>query len=117
MRILFLTSAHNSLSQRLWIELGERGHEISVCVAATDEAMIAAVSRETPDLILAPMLKIAIPRGGLVASSLSDRASRHQGGSGPLFARLGHRQPGEELGRNDPGSGRRVRCRPNLGLV
>ena len=61
MRILFLTSAHNSLSQRLWIELGERGHDIRVCVAATDEVMIAAVSRETPDLIIAPMLKIAIP--------------------------------------------------------
>ena len=61
MRILFLTSAHNSLSQRLWIELGERGHEIRVCVAATGEAMIAAVSREVPDLIIAPMLKIAIP--------------------------------------------------------
>ena len=61
MRILFLTSAHNSLSQRLWIELGERGHEIRVCGAATDAAMIAAVSREAPDLIIAPMLKIAIP--------------------------------------------------------
>src|SRR5580700_8295335 len=62
LRILFLTSAHNSLSQRLWIELGALGHEIRVCVVATDEAMIAAVSREVPDLIIAPMLKIAIPR-------------------------------------------------------
>jgi putative two-component system protein, hydrogenase maturation factor HypX/HoxX len=62
MRILFLTSAHNSLSQRLWIELSERGHDIRVCVAASGEAMIAAVSREMPDLILAPMLKIAIPK-------------------------------------------------------
>jgi putative two-component system protein, hydrogenase maturation factor HypX/HoxX len=62
MRILFLTSAHNSLSQRLWIELGDLGHGIRVCVAATDEAMIAAVSREVPDLIIAPMLKIAIPK-------------------------------------------------------
>src|ERR1700724_4006118 len=61
MRILFLTSAHNSLSQRLWIELGDLGHEIRVCVAATGEAMIAAVTREAPDLIIAPMLKIAIP--------------------------------------------------------
>jgi putative two-component system protein, hydrogenase maturation factor HypX/HoxX len=61
MRILFLTTAHNSLSQRLWIELGERGHDIRVCIAATDEAMIAAVSREMPDLIIAPMLKVAIP--------------------------------------------------------
>jgi putative two-component system hydrogenase maturation factor HypX/HoxX len=56
-----LTSAHNSLSQRLWIELGELGHEIRVCVAATGEAMIAAASREVSDLIIAPMLKIAIP--------------------------------------------------------
>jgi putative two-component system protein, hydrogenase maturation factor HypX/HoxX len=62
MRILFFTSAHNSLSQRLLIELGEHGHNISVCVAATNEAMIAAASKEAPDLILAPMLKIAIPK-------------------------------------------------------
>jgi len=61
MRILFLTSAHNSLSHRLLIELGERGHKIHVCVAATGEAMIAAVTRKAPDLIIAPMLKIAIP--------------------------------------------------------
>jgi putative two-component system protein, hydrogenase maturation factor HypX/HoxX len=61
MRILFLTSARNSLSQRLWIELCELGHEIRVCVAATGEAMIAAITSEVPDLIIAPMLKIAIP--------------------------------------------------------
>ena len=62
MRILFLTSAHNSLSQRLWIEFGERGHDIRVCIAADDKTMTAAVSREAPDLIIAPMLKIAIPK-------------------------------------------------------
>ena len=61
MRILFLTSAHNSLSQRLWIELSELGHDIRVCVAATGEEMIAAATREAPDLIIAPMLKIAVP--------------------------------------------------------
>ena len=61
MRILFLTSAHNSLSQRLLIELTQRGHEIHVCVVATDEEMIAAASRDAPDLIIAPMLKIAVP--------------------------------------------------------
>ena len=61
MRVLFLTSAHNSLSQRLLIELGERGHEITVCIAATSEAMIAAAARVAPELILEPMLKIAIP--------------------------------------------------------
>ena len=62
MQILFLTSAHNSLSQRLLIELTERGHEIRVCVAATSEETIAAASGEAPDLIIAPMLKIAVPQ-------------------------------------------------------
>ena len=62
MRILFLTSAHNSLSQRLWIELGTRGHDVSVCIAANAEAMISAALGQQPDLIIAPMLKIAIPQ-------------------------------------------------------
>jgi putative two-component system hydrogenase maturation factor HypX/HoxX len=53
---------HLSPRRRPQPELGDLGHEIRVCVAATDEAMIAAVSREVPDLIIAPMLKIAIPK-------------------------------------------------------
>src|SRR5215471_575799 len=61
MRILFLTTAHNSLSQRLMTELAERGYDIRVCVAASGEAMIAAAAHEAPELIIAPMLKIAIP--------------------------------------------------------
>ena len=61
MRILFLTSAHNSLSQRLLIELTERGHDVRVCVAGTGAEMVEAAAREAPDLIIAPMLKIAIP--------------------------------------------------------
>jgi putative two-component system hydrogenase maturation factor HypX/HoxX len=43
------------------IELTERGHLIRVCVVATGNDMIGAVSREAPDVIIAPMLKIAIP--------------------------------------------------------
>ena len=61
MKILFLTSAHNSLSQRLLIELTERGHEIRVCVVTSGEAMMDAVAGDAPDMIIAPMLKIAIP--------------------------------------------------------
>src|SRR5215813_5722432 len=61
MKILFLASAHNSLSQRLFIKLTERGHEIRVSVVATGEAIITAVSCEAPGLIIAPILKIAIP--------------------------------------------------------
>ena len=62
MHILFLTSAHNSLSQRLFVELTERGHEIRVSVVANSEDMIEAVVDRAPELIIAPMLKIAIPR-------------------------------------------------------
>jgi putative two-component system protein, hydrogenase maturation factor HypX/HoxX len=61
MRILFLTSAHNSLSQRLLIELTERGHEIRVSVVATGQEMIDAVGQDIPDLIIAPMLKARVP--------------------------------------------------------
>jgi len=61
MRILFLASAHNSLSQRLLIELTNAGHEIRVAVVATRQEMTDAVAQETPDLIIAPMLKSAIP--------------------------------------------------------
>jgi len=61
MNILFLTTAHNSLSQRLLIELAERGHRISVAIADSAAAMLGAVTRENPDLIIAPMLKAAVP--------------------------------------------------------
>ncbi|WP_424360831.1 hydrogenase maturation protein [Methylocystis parvus] len=61
MNILFLTTAHNSLSQRLLIELTERGHRISVTIADSEAAMLGAVAREDPDLIIAPMLKAVVP--------------------------------------------------------
>jgi putative two-component system protein, hydrogenase maturation factor HypX/HoxX len=59
--ILFLTTAHNSLSQRLLIELTERGHQIRVCVVKTGQDMIEAVSEAPSNLIIAPMLKTAVP--------------------------------------------------------
>lgn len=61
MRILFLTSAHNSLSQRLLIELTELGHRVAVVLATSEEAMLKSVAENAPDLIIAPMLKMAIP--------------------------------------------------------
>lgn len=61
MRILLLVHSFNSLSQRLHVELTERGHEMSVEFDIND-----AVTRETidlfdPDIVLAPFLKRAIP--------------------------------------------------------
>jgi putative two-component system hydrogenase maturation factor HypX/HoxX len=61
MKILFLTSAHNSLSQRLLLELMERGHEIRVSVVSRSHEMVDAVAEQAFDLIIAPMLKAAVP--------------------------------------------------------
>ena len=61
MRILFITTAHNSLSQRLAIELTRRGHSLALSVGTTPAGMLQDAERSQPDLILAPMLKTAIP--------------------------------------------------------
>src|SRR5258708_9208277 len=61
MNIVFLTTAHNSLSQRAFVELVERGHRVVVVIASSEAVMIEAVEREHPDLIVAPMLKKVIP--------------------------------------------------------
>ncbi len=61
LRILFLCTAYNGLAQRAWAELGELGHRVSVQVASDPDTMRAAVARERPQLIVAPMLKSAIP--------------------------------------------------------
>jgi len=61
MKILFFMTAHNSLSQRAFVELVDRGHRVSVVIASSEEIMLEAVEREHPDLIVAPMLKKVIP--------------------------------------------------------
>ncbi len=61
LRILFLVSAHNSLSQRAEIALTELGHTVDVAVVETGEAMEAAVARHNPELIVCPILKKIIP--------------------------------------------------------
>ena len=61
MRILFLVSAHNSLSQRAQIALTELGHDIDVAVVSGALEMEAAVARHRPELIVCPMLKAIIP--------------------------------------------------------
>jgi putative two-component system hydrogenase maturation factor HypX/HoxX len=61
LRILFLVSAHNGLSQRAWIALTELGHEVDVAVVGSAEAMEAAVREHDPQLIVCPFLKQMIP--------------------------------------------------------
>ncbi len=61
MRILFLCYRFNSLSQRLYCELTERGHEVSIELDVHPELMIEAANLYKPDLIIAPFLKRKIP--------------------------------------------------------
>lgn len=61
MRILLLIHAFNSLSQRLFVELAERGHEVSVEFDINDAVSIEAVNLFQPHLIIAPFLKRMIP--------------------------------------------------------
>jgi len=61
MRILLLTHAFNSLTQRLYVELRQLGHEVSVEFDIKDSVTIEAVALFQPDLIVAPFLKRAIP--------------------------------------------------------
>jgi putative two-component system hydrogenase maturation factor HypX/HoxX len=61
LRILFLVSAHNGLSQRALIALTERGHEVTVAVVGCAAAMEAAVDEHDPELIVCPFLKQMIP--------------------------------------------------------
>jgi putative two-component system hydrogenase maturation factor HypX/HoxX len=61
LRILFLVTAHNSLSQRIWAELTGLGHEVDVAVVDTAAQMEAAVAAHAPELIVCPLLKTMIP--------------------------------------------------------
>jgi putative two-component system hydrogenase maturation factor HypX/HoxX len=61
MRVLFLVSAHNSLSQSASIALTELGHDVSVAVVDSPDDMRAAVAHGRPELIVCPFLKKFIP--------------------------------------------------------
>lgn len=61
MRILLLTHAFNSLTQRLSAELQLRGHEISIEFDIADSVTEEAVTLFRPEIIVAPYLRRAIP--------------------------------------------------------
>ncbi len=61
MRILLLAHSFNSLTQRLWIELADWGHEVSLELDVNDAVTNDAVRRWSPDVVIAPFLKRAIP--------------------------------------------------------
>ena len=61
MRILFLTHGFNGLAQRLYVELTELGHEVSIELDIADAVTIEAVALFRPHLVIAPFMKRAIP--------------------------------------------------------
>ena len=61
MRILFLTRSFNSLTQRLYLDLTEAGHEVTVEFDIADSVAVEAVALWRPALVVAPFLKRAIP--------------------------------------------------------
>lgn len=66
MHILLVASAFNSLTQRVHAELRDHGHTVAVAIALPDPArhdatLREAVRRHRPELIVAPLLKTAVP--------------------------------------------------------
>jgi len=61
MRLLILTHAFNGLTQRLYVELAARGHELSVEFDINDSVTREAVELFRPDAVIAPFMKRAIP--------------------------------------------------------
>ena len=117
MKILFLTTAHNSLSQRLFIELTELGHIVDVALAISESAMLDAVGQHAPDLIIAPMLKRKNSRGHLVQTRLFDRASWRERRPRRVLTGLGDHDGTDDVGRDGPaGGGENGRGR-DLGFV
>lgn len=61
MKILLLSSAYNSLTQRVHIELVQRGHSVSIEIALDGRRMLEGVELFNPDLIICPYLRQRIP--------------------------------------------------------
>lgn len=60
MKILFICTAHNSLSQRLYLSLSQL-HAVTVEYALSDNAMREAARLAKPDLIICPFLTTRVP--------------------------------------------------------
>jgi putative two-component system protein, hydrogenase maturation factor HypX/HoxX len=62
MRVLLVSSAFNSMTQRFYLELTDNGYEVAVEVyGGNEDRLKESVSAFRPDLIIAPFLTRAIP--------------------------------------------------------
>ena len=89
---LLLCHRFNSLSQRFYCELSEKGHEVSVELDVHPELTIEAVNLYKPDLIIAPFFKEEDTKRGLGEALDPCCASRATGGQRAKRLRLGHTQ-------------------------
>ena len=60
MKILFICTAHNSLSQRLYLALSQL-HAVTIEYALSDDSMREAARLAKPDLIICPFLTSRVP--------------------------------------------------------
>jgi putative two-component system hydrogenase maturation factor HypX/HoxX len=61
LRVLFVTSAHNGLSQRVEVALRELGHQVEIAVVEDSATIVRAVRAHAADVVVCPMLKAVIP--------------------------------------------------------
>ncbi|KAF2755922.1 ClpP/crotonase [Pseudovirgaria hyperparasitica] len=61
MRILFLCTAHNSLSQRLYLALSP-SHDVTIELAISEDVMITAAELARPDVVICPFLTARVPK-------------------------------------------------------
>ncbi len=61
MRILLIASAFNSLTQRVQAELRDARHTVATEVVGDGDDVRRAVDRHSPELVVAPMLRTAVP--------------------------------------------------------
>lgn len=57
MKILLLSSTYDSLTQRLHVELAQRGHEVDFDISSNDLQTLEAVQQNQPELIICPSLE------------------------------------------------------------
>ncbi len=61
MKILFLASAFNGMTQRAWIELDRLDHQVKIHLMGAGASLHQRLEAYQPDLIVAPFLKVRIP--------------------------------------------------------
>lgn len=61
MKILLLCSVFNTLARRLFVDLREAGHKVAVTFEADLGATLIRIDEMRPDIVVAPILRRAIP--------------------------------------------------------